>query len=140
MTHLMRGVVEFGTSTRAKKLRRPVAGKTGTTNDFRDAWFMGGTADLVTGVRVGRTRPQTIAKEATGGVVALPIWEGFMEAVHKVTAASPARDFPIPDDVTLIHRGDHRDGLPVMIPFQRGKMPKPYLADRNLIFGQSAFN
>jgi penicillin-binding protein 1A len=117
-----------------------VAGKTGTTNDFRDAWFMGGTADLITGVRVGRTRPQTIAKEATGGVVALPIWEGFMESVHKVTAASPARDFPIPDDVTLIHHWERRDGVPIMIPFQRGKVPNSYLYDQTANFGQASFN
>lgn len=139
MTHLMRGVVEFGTGTRAKRLRRPVAGKTGTTNDFRDAWFMGGSADLVVGVRVGRTTPQPIAKEATGGVIALPIWEGFMESVAGVTEASPARDFPIPDDVTLVHQGEKRDGLPVMLPFQRGKMPETYVSDPKLTFGQDAF-
>ena len=140
MTHLMKGVVEFGTGTRAKRLRRPVAGKTGTTNDFRDAWFMGGSADLVVGVRVGRTTPQPIAHEATGGVVALPIWEGFMEAAHQVTETSPARDFPIPNDVTLIHKGEKRDGVPVMIPFQRGKMPETYLSDPKLTFGQGGFD
>ncbi|HJV32986.1 MAG TPA: transglycosylase domain-containing protein, partial [Patescibacteria group bacterium] len=127
MTHLMKGVVESGTGTRAKRLRRPVAGKTGTTNSFRDVWFMGGTADMVVGVWVGRMTPDPIAKEATGGSVALPIWEGFMEAAYPVTDAAPARDFPIPDDVTLVDRGERRDGAPVLLPFQRGKMPQSYL-------------
>ena len=139
MTHLMKGVVEFGTGQRAKRLRRPVAGKTGTTNSFRDAWFMGGSADLMVGVWVGRKKPVPIAHEATGGVVALPIWEGFMEAAHQVTADSPARDFPIPDDITLVYHGERRDGLPVMIPFQRGKMPKTYLSAPEAVFGQGAF-
>lgn len=139
MTHLMKGVVEFGTGKRAKWLRRPVAGKTGTTNDFRDVWFMGGTADLAVGVWVGRLTPDPIAKEATGGSVALPIWEGFMEAAHPVTDAALARDFPIPDDVTLVDRGE-RDGVPTLLPFQRGKMPDPYLTAPASDFGRGAFD
>ena len=140
MTHLMKGVVEFGTGKRAKHLRRPVAGKTGTTNDFRDVWFMGGTADLAVGVWVGRMTPDPIAKEATGGSVALPIWEGFMEAAHPVTDAAPARDFPIPDDITLIDRDERREGLPVLLPFQRGKMPQTYLTAPADDFGKGAFD
>jgi len=139
MTHLMRGVVEFGTGTRAKRLRRPVAGKTGTTNDFRDVWFMGGTADLAVGVWVGRMTPDSIAKEATGGSVALPIWEGFMEAAYPVTDAAPARDFPIPDDVTLIDQGERREGVPTLLPFQRGKMPQKYLTAPATDFGKGSF-
>jgi len=140
MTHLMKGVVESGTGTRAKRLRRPVAGKTGTTNSFRDVWFMGGTADMAVGVWVGRMTPDPIAKEATGGSVALPIWEGFMEAAYPVTDAAPARDFPIPDDVTLIDRGERRDGVPVLLPFQRGKMPASYLTAPAADFGTGPFD
>lgn len=145
MTHLMKGVVEFGTGSRAKKLRRPVAGKTGTTNSFRDVWFMGGTADLTVGVWVGRKTPQPIAKEATGGSIALPIWEGFMEAAFPVPAdgksfATPPRDFPIPDDVTLVDRGETRGGAPVLIPFQRGKTPDAYLTSPEADFGSGGFD
>ncbi len=140
MTHLLKGVVEFGTGARAKRLRRPVAGKTGTTNDFRDVWFMGGTADLAVGVWVGRLTPDPIAKEATGGSVALPIWEGFMEAAHPVTDAAPARDFPIPDDVTLVDGGARRDGVPTLVPFQRGKMPQRHLSAPVADFGKGAFD
>ncbi|HTK59945.1 MAG TPA: penicillin-binding transpeptidase domain-containing protein, partial [Candidatus Baltobacteraceae bacterium] len=138
MTHLMKGVVEFGTGTRAKRLRRPVAGKTGTTNSFRDVWFMGGTADMAVGVWVGRMTPDPIAKEATGGSVALPIWEGFMEAAYPVTEAAPARDFPIPDDVTLVDRGERESG-PILLPFQRGKMPQTYLTAPAADFGADPF-
>jgi hypothetical protein len=140
MTYLMKGVVENGTGTRAKRLRRPVAGKTGTTNSYRDVWFMGGTADLVVGVWVGRLTPTKIAEKATGGSVALPIWEGFMEAAHPVTEQAPARDFPIPDDVTLFNHGDRREGVPDLLPFQRGKMPQSFLTVPAADFGASPFD
>lgn len=140
MTHLMKGVVESGTGTRAKRLRRPVAGKTGTTNDFRDVWFMGGTADLAVGVWVGRMTPQPIAKEATGGSIALPIWLGFMEAAVPVTDAAPARDFPIPDDVLLIDRLGRRDGVPALAPFRRGTLPERQLSAPAAAFGARPFD
>ncbi len=145
MTHLMRGVVEFGTGARAKRLRRPVAGKTGTTNSFRDVWFMGGTADLVVGTWVGRMNPQPIAREATGGSVALPIWEAFMESAFPVPAEgnafeTPPRDFPIPDDVTLIRHGETKDGHVAVLPFQRGKMPASFLDRSAVDFRHGSFN
>lgn len=139
-TYLMTGVVEFGTGTRAKRLRRPVAGKTGTTNNYRDVWFMGGTADLAVGVWVGRLTPTKIAEKATGGSVALPIWEGFMEAAHAVTEQSPARDFPIPDNITIFNRGNRREGVPDLLPFQRGKMPERYRTLPVVEFGTGPFN
>jgi penicillin-binding protein 1A len=119
LTYLMRGVVEQGTGRRVREMRRPAAGKTGTTNDFRDVWFMGFTADLVTGVWVGRTAPRPIADEATGGSVALPIWLAYMRAAHPDT---PPREFPVPDDVTMVPNwaGD-------LVPFQRGRLPSRHL-------------
>lgn len=114
LTWLMKGVVEFGTGRRVQELGRPAAGKTGTTNDFRDAWFMGFTADLVTGVWVGRLTPEPIAKEATGGSVALPIWMAYMKAAHPDT---PPREFPVPDDVVLMKRGSD------IVPYRRGRTP-----------------
>jgi len=120
MVHLMKGVVESGTGRRVRELRRPAAGKTGTTNDFRDVWFLGFTPDLVAGVWVGRMTPQPIAKEATGGGVALPVWLAFMKAAHPNTVP---RDFPVPADVVLM-----RDpGSGQLMPFQRGRVPKPLL-------------
>lgn len=115
LIYLMKGVVEFGTGRRVQELGRPAGGKTGTTNNFRDAWFMGFTADLVVGVWVGRKTPSPIAKEATGGSVALPIWLAFMKAAHPDT---PPREFPIPSDVVLMNHGGN------LVPFQRGHVPK----------------
>ncbi|MBZ5537400.1 MAG: PBP1A family penicillin-binding protein [Acidobacteriia bacterium] len=82
MVTMMRGVVEFGTSTRAKILKRPLAGKTGTTNDFTDAWFIGYTPSLVCGVWVGYDEKKTIGDKETGGKAALPIFIQFMQAVY----------------------------------------------------------
>ena len=123
LVSLMKGVVEFGTGVRVRELGRPAAGKTGTTNDFRDVWFMGFTTDLVVGTWVGRTTPQPIitrkTDKATGGSTALPIWLGFMKAAHPDT---PVRDFPVPSGVSLMTE----DGK-IIRPFQRDRMPDDYL-------------
>lgn len=116
LTYLMKGVVEQGTGRRVRELQRPAGGKTGTTNDFYDTWFMGFTTDLVVGVWVGRMTPQPIVKEATGGGVALPIWLAFVKAAHPET---PAREFPVPADVTLV-----RTPWGELMPYQRGRMPQ----------------
>lgn len=124
LTYLMRGVVEEGTGRRVRELRRPACGKTGTTNDHRDVWFMGFTTDLVAGVWVGRTTPDPIGPRATGGAVALPIWLAFMQAAHPDT---PPTEFPVPDDVSLV-----RVDTGELIPYQRGRM-----APRLLTGGES---
>jgi len=74
MTNMMRGVVEHGTGYKAKELGRPVAGKTGTSNDQMDAWFIGFTPSWVCGVWVGFDQKRQIGPKETGGVVAAPIW------------------------------------------------------------------
>jgi penicillin-binding protein 1A len=94
---MMRNVVERGTATAAKKLGRPAAGKTGTTNDSKDAWFVGFTPDLVTGVWVGFDADRTLGK-ATGGKLAAPIWTDFM---MQALEGRPVRDLPIPEGVDL---------------------------------------
>lgn len=122
MTYLLEGVVQFGTGRKAQELQRPVAGKTGTTNEFKDAWFMGFTTDLVVGVWVGRQRPITIAKEATGGTVALPIWLDFMKEAHPDT---PAREFPVPKDIIFVTGPDDK-----LIPYRRGTVPVQHLSNK----------
>jgi len=85
-THLLTGAIKLpgGTGVRAQALGKPVAGKTGTTNDLFDAWFMGFTKDLVTGVWVGfDTYDQPMDKYQTGGHAALPIWLDYMKAALK---------------------------------------------------------
>ena len=99
ITHMLRGVVERGTGQAAKVLGRPIAAKTGTTNDYSNAWFIGYTPRLATGVWVGYDRPRSLGKDETGSRVAVPIWTGFMT---KVLGDSPKEDFSMPDRVVLV--------------------------------------
>jgi penicillin-binding protein 1A len=98
MTHMLRGVVERGTGQAAKSLGRPVAAKTGTTNDYSNAWFIGFTPRLVTGVWVGYDRPRSLGKDETGSRVAVPIWTAYMA---RVLGDSPKEDFPVPERITF---------------------------------------
>jgi penicillin-binding protein 1A len=96
---MMEGVVQHGTGEPAGHgLNRPIAGKTGTTQDFVDAWFGGFTPDLVTVVWVGYDNPASLGDNETGGHVAAPIWRAFME---KALAGHPVLQFPVPPGVTL---------------------------------------
>jgi penicillin-binding protein 1A len=92
MVAMLEEVVQFGTAIRAKELARPAAGKTGTTNDFTDAWFMGFTPSLTAGVWVGFDDKQvSLGKKETGAKAALPIWLQFMKAAME---GKPAEGFP----------------------------------------------
>jgi penicillin-binding protein 1A len=75
---MMEGVVTRGTAVTVSELKRPVAGKTGTTNDEKDAWFVGYTPNLVVGVYLGYDRPIPMGKGATGGGLAAPVFKEFM--------------------------------------------------------------
>jgi 1A family penicillin-binding protein len=99
ITHMLRGVVERGTGQAAKALGRPVAAKTGTTNDYSNAWFIGYTPRLATGVWVGYDRPRSLGKDETGSRVAVPIWVAFMA---KVLGDTPREDFPVPERVVIV--------------------------------------
>jgi len=83
MVDLMQEPIRGGTATKAKELKRPVAGKTGTTNDFTDAWFIGYTPSLAAGVWMGFDEKVTLGDKETGGVVALPIWIDMLQQVYK---------------------------------------------------------
>ncbi len=83
MKELLRGVVERGTAVKAKEIQRMVYGKTGTTNDFSDAWFIGFDDSLVVGVWVGRDNHVPIGNKETGAKAALPIWMEFMQGIEK---------------------------------------------------------
>jgi penicillin-binding protein 1A len=99
MVNILRGVVERGTATRALAIGKPVAGKTGTTDDIRDAWFVGFTPDLVVGVYVGFDQPKTLGSEEQGASAALPVFVQFMEAALKDQPATP---FRVPPGVRLV--------------------------------------
>ncbi|MGH1456616.1 MAG: penicillin-binding protein 1A [Alphaproteobacteria bacterium] len=79
MVSIMEGVVQRGTGARLRSLNRPLAGKTGTTNESRDAWFIGFTPNLVVGVYTGYDNPRSLGRRETGSSVALPIFKSFME-------------------------------------------------------------
>ncbi|MDD5260171.1 MAG: penicillin-binding protein 1A [bacterium] len=107
MTNLLKGVVKNGTGYAARALGRPCAGKTGTSNDYRDAWFIGYTPDLACGVWVGYDDHRIIGEKQTGGVIACPIWTDFMEqSLQNV----PASDFKIPSKIKQI-KIDYKSGL-----------------------------
>jgi penicillin-binding protein 1A len=90
MHSIMRDVVRMGTAARAMKLGRgDLAGKTGTTNDFIDAWFCGFNPTLVAVAWIGFDQPQTLGRNETGGVAALPIWMGYMASALKGVAEQP---------------------------------------------------
>ena len=99
VTSLLQGVVERGTGKKLKKLGLNLAGKTGTTNDNTDAWFIGFTSNLVIGVYVGMDNPKPLGRFETGSKAALPVFEEF---VKKAIKKSDARPFKIPEDITLM--------------------------------------
>jgi len=100
MTHLMEEVVEYGTGARANAIGRPLAGKTGTTQDFHDAWFVGFSPQVVTGVWVGYDDQRSLGRGETGARVALPIWTNFME---KVLKDYPMDDFQAPEGISMVN-------------------------------------
>jgi penicillin-binding protein 1A len=106
-TYLLKGVIERGTGWSARELGRPAAGKTGTTNDYRDAWFIGYTPVLVTGVWVGYDDQSSIGPKETGARAALPIWIDFMKKAHIGRASE---DFTSPGGI-VFKQIDPRTGL-----------------------------
>jgi penicillin-binding protein 1A len=99
LTRMMEGVITDGTGAAAAGLGRPLAGKTGTTDDNTDAWFIGYSPDLVVGVWVGNDVKKSLGSRETGARAALPIWQAFMEGALK---GRPVQDFPQPPGVTVV--------------------------------------
>ncbi len=92
----LKGVAQRGTATRTNALNWPVAGKTGTTDDHTDAWFLGFSTQICCGVWVGLDKKETIYRGADGGKVAVPIWVSFMKSA---LATTTKEDFPVPEGV-----------------------------------------
>ena len=107
ITNLLRGVIERGTAWKARELGRPAAGKTGTTNDYHDAWFIGYTPGITAGVWVGYDDHRSIGPRETGARAALPIWLDFMKKAHRDTEPE---DFTVPDGI-IFKQIDPRTGL-----------------------------
>jgi penicillin-binding protein 1A len=128
ITHLLEGVVQHGTGQRAKVLGRPVAGKTGTSSDYADAWFIGYTPSLLAGVWVGFDDKTSLGKNETGSRAALPIWISFMDQALK---NAPSEPFRVPDKIVLM-KVDLETGIPadgsspqtILEAFIEGTTPK----------------
>jgi penicillin-binding protein 1A len=128
VTSLLESVVKEGTGRGAQVLGKPVAGKTGTTNNFVDAWFMGYAPSIVTGVWVGYDNPKaSLGDRETGARAALPIWISVMA---KALENKPVEDFTPPDDIVSVKIDPEsgllaREGQPdaIMDVFRRGTEP-----------------
>ena len=121
MVSMLRDVVDLGTASSARSLgvRGPAGGKTGTTSEFKDAWFAGFTTSVVAAVWVGYDQPEPIGNEAYGARIALPIWADFM---RRVARALPAEEFAVPSGVRKVElcRVSYRrpvDGCPTYIEY-----------------------
>jgi penicillin-binding protein 1A len=99
ITSMLQSVIDHGTGRKAKALGRPAAGKTGTTNDIDDAWFIGYTPQLLAGLWIGFDEKRSLVKGETGGQVAAPIWERFME---RALENEPILDFPVPAGISFV--------------------------------------
>ncbi|MBF0480964.1 MAG: PBP1A family penicillin-binding protein [Desulfovibrionaceae bacterium] len=128
MASLLKEVVRAGTATRANVFKRPLAGKTGTTNDEQDAWFIGFTPYLLTGVHIGFDQVGPMGKGETGAHAALPIWLYYRQVVEN---DYQAEDFPMPQDVVMASV-DPVTGLPssgagsLTLPFKKDTQPTVY--------------
>ena len=98
MTSILQGVVKRGTAKKLKTLNVPLAGKTGTTNDNYDAWFIGFSSNLAIGAYIGYDNPKSLGKFETGSKAALPIFKDFVE---KALYKEDFEEFPIPESIYL---------------------------------------
>lgn len=135
ITNMLKSAVQEGTGWYiGKNFGRPAAGKTGTTNDFKDAWFMGYTPELACGIWVGYDdHSLSIGSRMSGGVVVAPIWTEFMQAA---LGNSPAQDFPVPPGVKFFSVCSKTGDLatefcpkPRSVAFQVGTEPKLYCSE-----------
>src|SRR5437899_6918127 len=99
ITSMMEGVVQRGTGTAVREIGKPIAGKTGTTNDEKDVWFIGFSPDLVVGVYMGYDKPRNLGRKATGGAIAAPVARDFLKLA---LADKPATPFKVPAGIKLI--------------------------------------
>ncbi len=125
---MLQGAVQRGTGVRLASLGRPLAGKTGTTNDYRDAWFVGFSPDLAIGVYVGFDDPKTLGKGEAGSRAALPIWKAFAERAFD---GKPRTPFRVPPGVRLVKVAHASGQLPrpgeekiILEAFREGSQPR----------------
>ena len=98
ITSMLEGVIQRGTGKKLRDLKVPLVGKTGTTNDNYDAWFIGFSSNLIIGVYIGYDNPKTLGKFETGSKAALPIFKDFVE---KALYKEDFQEFKIPENIYL---------------------------------------
>lgn len=137
ITSLLEGVVKQGTGRRVRALNRPVAGKTGTTNNLYDAWFVGYTPRYITGTWVGFDEEGSLGKGETGSRAASPIWLGFMK---RILADKPIRLFQVPEGVVFSKIDAETGLLPIRESkkvifecFKEGTAPTEYTKKPNAV-------
>lgn len=145
MTNLLQGVVRRGTGMAARELGRPCAGKTGTTNDFTDAWFTGFTPQLVAGVWVGYDDRTSLGNKMTGGKIACPIWTNFMKGALE---GEPELNFIPPEEGIVFSLIDPKTGLLALSKtpgaylesFLKGTEPKDFYSQEQLTKSKDTAN
>ena len=146
ITSILEGVAQRGTAAKLKALDRPLGGKTGTTNESKDTWFIGFSPDMVVGVFVGFDDPKSMGKRETGSTAALPIFHDFMKEALKDTPPTP---FRIPPGVKLVrvNAATGRAAMPgdknvIWEAFVTGTEPNldDYVLDRGLVTGGQGIN
>ncbi len=142
MTSILQGVVERGTAKSLATIGRPLAGKTGTTNESRDVWFIGYSPDLVVGIFVGFDHPKKLGEKETGGSLAVPIFRDFIETALK---GKPATPFRIPPGIKQVmvnvdtgHRTTLDDPKSIWESFVAGTEPTLDQFETNILEGDNA--
>ncbi len=127
MTSILEGVILRGTATVLREVGRPIAGKTGTTNDYKDAWFVGYSPDLVVAIYIGYDRPRNMGRGMTGGSAAAPIARDFFKMALE---GEPATPFRVPPGIKLVRvnlasglRAGSGDGRTILEAFKPGTAP-----------------
>ena len=140
ITSMMEGVIKRGTAKKLQNLDVPIAGKTGTTNQNKDAWFIGFTPDLVIGVYVGYDQPKSLGYKQTGSSVAVPIFKNFAE---KIKINKNRKPFRVPSGISFV-RIDPNSGMvsnkqnSIIEPFILGS--EPFSGNISIIDGLENFN
>jgi len=142
ITSIMEGVVQRGTATILKEVGKPLAGKTGTTNDAKDVWFVGFSPDLAAGVYIGYDKPRSLGDAATGGKYSAPIFRDFMQMALKDKPPTP---FRVPPGIKLIRvsagsglrAGSGEGAGTILEAFKPGTAPPEYVP-QVVDYGQNA--
>ena len=128
ITSILEGVVKYGTAWRARGIGKIIGGKTGTSNGFRDAWFIGFSPDLVVGVYVGFDDNRTLGENETGSRAALPI---FIEAMKEILKNEPSIPFRIPQNIVLKRIDASTGQTPTLISQEKNIIMEAFKTDQN---------